>query len=97
MVAHDDDLLVEATDVRIAPGAIGVGSPLEHRSGNMQRSGDGAIALTVDLGADVDEEGTAACSTARSKRLVARDSSHRPGEQFIECVSVGTNGHRMIM
>jgi len=45
MVAQQDQLLVEAADVVVAPGAVDGDPPLEHRPRDMQAPRDNAVEL----------------------------------------------------
>ena len=56
MIAEEQDLLLHPSDMRVAPVAVGVETPLEHCAGNVQRARDDAVALPVSVRANVDQE-----------------------------------------
>lgn len=56
MVAEEQDLLLDPVDMRVAPDAVGVETPLEHRAWDVQRARNDPVALPVRVGANVDQE-----------------------------------------
>ena len=59
VVAEQQDLLVGAADVRVAPGAFWVDAPFEDGARDVERAGNDAVSLAVEVGANVDQEDTA--------------------------------------
>lgn len=56
MIAEEQDLLLNPSDMRVAPVTVGIEAPLEHGPGNVQRAGNDAVALPVRVRANVDQE-----------------------------------------
>ena len=80
VVAEQQDLLVEATDVRVAPAAFGVEAPFEHGARDVQRARDDPVALAVDVCANVDQERAPFACGARFGRLEPLDLRSRRRE-----------------
>ena len=93
MVADEHELLVEVAEVRVAPGAVGVESPLEHGARDVQRARDDAVALTIDDRADVDDQRSSLNGAERRPRFVAVDPSACLVEQLVERPPRGVDGH----
>lgn len=73
MVADKQDLLVEAADMRVAPLAVWVNAPFEHGARDVQRAGNDALALTVDVCANVNQQGALLACRKRVHRLEPLD------------------------
>lgn len=56
VVTNEDELLVEAADMRVAPLAIQRNAPLEHRSRDVQAAWDDAVEFARVLRANVDDD-----------------------------------------
>ena len=97
VVADQNDPLVEALEVRVAPGAVGIGAPLEHGAGDVERSGQDAVALPVAVGPDVDQQRTRLHGAMGFGRCVANDPLSGAREQVVEGASVDTDSHSGIM
>jgi hypothetical protein len=97
VVAEQDDLVVETADMRVAPGAVRVGAPLEDGSGDMKRARHDAVSVTVLLRADVDEE----CAYPHGVvRLRSREPDNPPlsgSEEIIERAPSDFRSHMPIM
>ena len=83
VVAEQHDLLAEAADVRVARGAFWVEAPFEYGPRDVERAGNDAVALAVEIGASVDQENTTFGCGERSKSSSTRhgrgsSSSNRP-------------------
>lgn len=84
MIAQQHDVLVEATDVRVAPSAVGVEAPFEHGSRDVERAGDDPVALAVQVCANVDQEGALFVRGACFGRLEPLDSRSRSFQQLFK-------------
>ncbi len=89
MVTHQHDLLVEAADVRVAPRALRIKPPFEHGARDVQRARDDAVALAVDLSANVDEKRALLCGGMRVHRLEPGDLCSSSIKQLVEGSPVG--------
>ena len=92
MVTHQHDLLVEAADVRVAPRALRIKPPFEHGARDVQRARDDAVALAVDLSANVDEKRALLCGGMRVHRLEPGDLCSSSIKQLVEGSPVGAQG-----
>lgn len=97
MVADQHDLLVEAADVRVAPRAVRIEAPLEHGARYMQRAGNDAVALAVDVCANVDQEGALFGCHKRVHRLEPRDLRSSRLEQLVERSPIRADSHDRII
>jgi len=97
VIAQQHDLLVEATDVRVAPRAIGVETPFEHGSRDVQRAVDDPVALAVEVGANVDQEGAPFVRVACFGRLEPLDSGSRSFQQLFKGSPLRTLSHDRII
>ena len=97
MVAEQDDLVVETADMRVAPGAVRVGAPLEDGSGDMKRAGHDAVSLAVAVGADVDQERPAPGGAVGVGRGEADDPVRGFREQVVEGTSLDAVDHPVSM
>ena len=86
--AEEDELPLEAADVRVRVARVRVDAPLEHRAWDVERAGDDALASALVLRAKIDEERSVArrreclagsrrgamrrCASARSSAAVRR-------------------------
>jgi len=84
MIAEQQDLLVQATDVRVAPRAVGVEAPFEQGARDVQRAGDDPVALAVEVCANVDQEGAPFVRGACFGRLEPLDSRSRSFQQLFK-------------
>lgn len=86
MVANEDQPLVEAAEVEVAPRAIQRNPPLEHRPRDVQAPGDDALKLAGVLRADVDDdpvgrggrEGLSSIEPRLTQQPRTRKSADRP-------------------
>ena len=81
MVADQDDLAVQPTDVRIAPFTVRRDTPLEHRARDMKGARDDAVAFAVLARADVDEQRTRLYRRVRVSRGAPFDPVGRRSEE----------------
>src|SRR5207244_938252 len=84
VIAEQQDLLVETTDVRVAPAAVGVEAPFEHGAWDMERARDDPVALAVDVSANVDQEGAPFACRMCFGRLETLDPRLRSFQQLFE-------------
>ena len=84
VVAEQDQLPVEAADVRVAPRPVGRRPPLEHGAGDVQRPGHDAVALAIVDRADVDQERACVHRRDRLRRGMALDSRLGLREEVVQ-------------
>jgi hypothetical protein len=92
VVAHQHDLLVKAADVRVAPRALRVKPPFEHGARDVHRTRDDAVALAVDLPANVDEKRALLGGRMRVRGLEPGDLRSSSIKQLVEGSPVRAHG-----
>jgi hypothetical protein len=97
VVTTQHDLLPQAADVRVAPGAVWVEPPFEHCAWDVERAGDDAFALAVEIGANVDQEGAPFSRHQCFSRFEPLDPCLCRVEQVFESSPVSPNGHGRII
>ena len=97
VIAEQDDLVVEAANVRVAAWAVGIQAPFEHGAWNVERAGHDAVPLAVASGADVDQERPRRNGPVGLGRGVADDSLAGVREQVVEGASLDAGSHTAIM
>ncbi len=84
VVADEDDLPVEAADMRVPPAALRREPPLEHRARDVHGLRDDSGMLTVGVGADVDDQRAVRRGRERLVSAQAFDPAPRALEQLLE-------------
>ena len=97
VVTDHHDLIAQAASVGVAPGAVGVEPPLEHRARDVERAGNDAVALAVDIGANVDEKGAPFDRRQRFTRFEPFDPRLRGFDQLFERSPVSADNHMRII
>ena len=93
VVAEQQDLPVEGADVRVAPGAVRIETPFEHGARNVERAGNDAVALTVDLRTDVDQQRAPLGRREGVGRFEPDDPRLRSLEELVERLPFGSDSH----
>ena len=93
VVAEQQDLPVEGADVRVAPGAVRIETPFEHGARNVERAGNDAVALAVDVRTDIDEQRAPLRRRESVGRFEPVDPRLRSLEQLVERSPFGSDSH----
>lgn len=83
MVANQDQPLVQAAEVRIAPRAFQGDPPLEHRARDVQAPGYDAVKFPSVLGADVDDDPVSCRGRERFWRVKSGDPAGSLPDQAV--------------
>ncbi len=97
MIAEQQDLLVQATDVRVAPRAVGVEAPFEQGARDVQRAGDDPVALAFEVCANVDQERAPLACGACFGRFEPLDPRSRSLQQLFKSSPLRALSHDRII